>query len=161
MPSSVCLSGPYCADGADIPVELVRLGRLMGFGEKVEWGSSAEDDPWPVLSCPTPCLPVFLSSRLPVRPSARLPVRPSSRPQRGREICCSGENFPPSGVDLRKVPPSRMQSRGPYVTRRAVGARTRVPRASLRVCRNSAPGLTTLTHIRRTGPVATRYSRSH
>ena len=125
----------------------------MGFGEKVEWGSSAEDDPWPVLSCPTPCLPVFLSPCL--------PVFPSSRPQRGREICCSGENFPPSGVDLRKVPPSRMQSRGPYVTRRAVGARTRVPRASLRVCRNSDPGFTTLTYIRRTGPVATRYSRSH
>ncbi len=81
---------------------VVRLKGFGGSGNRWGWWGLADNDPWPVVRCPAPRLPVF--------PSSRLPVFPSSRPQRGREICRRGENFPPSGADFRKVPPSLLFS---------------------------------------------------
>ena len=182
MPSSVCLSGSCCADGAEISVGVVRLKGFGGSGNRWGWWGLADNDPWPVVRCPAPRLPVF--------PSSCLPVFLSSCPQRGREICRRGENLPPSDADLRKVPPSRRRSLALSATKRATGADAvkkwrSCRRASGPLPRNSTaglpssvrslqcqpwparclPGPTMLdTHppaTRRTGPTTTRYDKDH
>ncbi len=141
MPSSACLSGSCCADGADTSSGVRGVPGVRG----VRWGwcSSAEDAPRPVLRCPAPC------------------------PQRGREICCMGENSPPSDVDFRKVPPSRKLSPGLYVTKSADGAdivkkrrsrraarRLACRRAGGRLCWDSMSGFPSSVRSRTRGPLS-------